>query len=73
MTMTALSDELAQAEELREDGYDAVNLVNGYYGWLKDKFIDDDYAAYVEKSIRKKFSKTIWGRFTKAVIEYELV
>lgn len=61
------------AEELREDGYDAVNLVNGYYGWLKDKFTDDDYAADVEKSIRKKFSKTIWGRFTKAVIEYELV
>ena len=66
-----ISDTLA--EELQEDGYDAVNLVNGYYGWLKDKFTDDDYAADVEKSIRKKFSKTIWGRFTKAVIEYELV
>ena len=66
-----ISDTLA--EELREDGYDAVNLVNGYYGWLKDKFTDDDYAADVEKSIRKKFSTTIWGRFTKAVIEYELV
>lgn len=66
-----ISDTLA--EELREDGYDAVNLMNGYYGWLKDKFTDDDYAADVEKSIRKKFSKTIWGRFTKAVIEYELV
>ncbi len=66
-----ISDTLA--EELREDGYDAVNLVNGYYGWLKDKFTDDDFAADVEKSIRKKFSKTIWGRFTKAVIEYELV
>lgn len=66
-----ISDTLA--EELRENGYDAVNLVNGYYGWLKDKFTDDDYAADVEKSIRKKFSKTIWGRFTKAIIEYELV
>lgn len=66
-----ISDTLA--EELREDGYDAVNLVNGYYGWIKDKFTDDDYAADVEKSIRKKFSKTIWGRFTKAIIEYELV
>lgn len=42
-----ISDTLA--EELREDGYDAVNLVNGYYGWLKDKFTDDDYAADVEK------------------------
>ena len=35
-----ISDTLA--EELREDGYDEVNLVNGYYGWLMDKFTDDD-------------------------------
>lgn len=66
-----ISDTLA--EELREEGYYAVNLVSGYYGWLKDKFTEDDYAADVEKSIRKKFSKTIWSRFTKAIIEYELV
>lgn len=66
-----ISDTLA--EELREEGYNAVNLVSGYYGWLKDKFTEDDYAADVEKSIRKKFSKTIWSRFTKAIIEYELV
>ncbi len=66
-----ISDTLA--EELRDDGYNAVNLVGGYYAWLKDKFTEDDYAVDVEKSIRKKFSKTIWGRFTKAIIEYELV
>ncbi len=66
-----ISDTLA--EELREDGYNAVNLVGGYYGWLKDKFTDDDYAVDVEKSIRKKFSKTIWSKFTSAIIEYELV
>ncbi|MGN0500610.1 MAG: ATP-binding protein [Ruminococcus sp.] len=66
-----ISDTLA--EELREEGYNAINLVSGYYGWLKDKFTEDDYAADVEKSIRKKFSKTIWSRFTKAIIEYELV
>ena len=27
----------------------------------------------VERSIRKKFSKTIWGRFTAAILEYELL
>ena len=43
------------------------------FGCKVKHFTDDDYAADVEKSIRKKFSKTIWGRFTKAVIEYELV
>lgn len=30
-------------------------------------------AETVEKSIRKKFSKTIWGRFTAAILEYQLL
>lgn len=34
---------------------------------------DEICADEVEKSIRKKFSKTIWSRFTAAVVEYELV
>lgn len=66
-----ISDTLA--EELRENGYNAVNLKDGYYGWLKRKMTDEICADEVEKSIRKKFSKTIWSRFTAAVVEYELV
>ena len=66
-----ISDTLA--EELRENGYNAVNLKEGYYGWLKRKMTDEICADEVEKSIRKKFSKTIWSRFTAAVVEYELV
>lgn len=66
-----ISDTLA--EELRENGYNAVNLKEGYYGWLKRKMTDEICAYEVEKSIRKKFSKTIWSRFTAAVVEYELV
>lgn len=66
-----ISDTLA--EELRESGYNAVNLKEGYYGWLKRKMTDGICADDVEKSIRKKFSKTIWSRFTAAVVEYELV
>ena len=66
-----ISDTLA--EELRESGYNAVNLKEGYYGWLKRKMTDEICADDVEKSIRKRFSKTIWSRFTAAVVEYELV
>ena len=66
-----ISDTLA--EKLRENGYNAVNLKEGYYGWLKRKMTDEICADEVEKSIRKKFSKTIWSRFTAAVVEYELV
>lgn len=66
-----ISDNLA--EELRDRGYNAVNLSGGYYSWLKTQFENDNYAADVEKSIRKKFSKTIWSRFTAAIQEYKLV
>lgn len=66
-----ISDELA--ENLRDDGFNAVNLEGGYYSWLRSQFENEDYATDVEKSIRKKFSKTIWSRFTAAIIEYKLV
>mgnify|MGYP002625495483 CR=1 FL=1 len=66
-----ISDELA--ENLREDGFNAVNLEGGYYSWLRGQFENENYATDVEKSIRKKFSKTIWSRFTAAIIEYKLV
>ena len=66
-----ISDELA--ENLRDDGFNAVNLEGGYYSWLRSQFDNEDYATDVEKSIRKKFSKTIWSRFTAAIIEYKLV
>ena len=33
----------------------------------------DDFAKNVEQSIRKKFKKKIWSKFTKAINEYELV
>ena len=66
-----VSDELA--ENLRDDGFNAVNLEGGYYSWLRGQFENEDYATDVEKSIRKKFSKTIWSRFTAAIIEYKLV
>ena len=64
------------ADSLCEQGYDAVNLSGGYIDWLltEMKEAESDAKAHdVEESIRKKFRKTIWCQFTKAVRTYELV
>ncbi|MCM1462746.1 MAG: rhodanese-like domain-containing protein [Bacteroides sp.] len=60
-------------ELLCGSGYDAYNLVGGYYGWLRKKLENFQAAEHVENSIRKKFHKTILSRFTKAVNVYRLV
>ena len=64
------------AEELQEQEYEAYSLKGGYVGWLMadmKKKEADDVCEHVELSIRKKFKKKIWSKFTKAVREYELV
>ena len=64
---------------LKEQGYDAVSLEGGYAAWLLDYFqqqeqnADDEFAKNVEQSLRKKFKKKIWSKFTKAINTYELV
>ena len=66
-----ISDELA--ENLRDDGFNAVNLEGGYYSWLRSQFENEDYATDVEKSIRKKFHKVLFSRFAKAINEYDMI
>lgn len=68
------------AESLSEAGLDAESLDGGYLAWLMDTMKEEDtrkdaadFAADVEKSIRKKFKKKIWSPFTKAINTYELV
>lgn len=61
------------AEELEEKGYDTIHLAGGYGAWLLDSFSTEERYPEIEKSIRKKFHKTIFSRFTKAINEYELV
>lgn len=61
------------AEELAEKGYNAVHLAGGYVAWLLDNFSQEERYPEIEKSIRKKFHKSIFSRFTKAINEYELV
>ncbi len=65
---------------LWKKGIDAVSLQGGYLAWLMEHMKEQpgkeqEREAYldIEESIRKKFRKTIWCRFTKAIREYELV
>ena len=69
-------------QTLEEKGVDAVSLNGGYIAWLidtmKQKEAEDakeevNFAKEVEQSLRKKFRKNIWCKFTKAINEYELV
>lgn len=70
------------AEALQEAGVDAKSLNGGYLAWLVEAMKQKEEAkkeeetpeyVEIEQSIRKKFRKTIWCRFTRAVREYELV
>lgn len=62
------------AIELTKTGYDAYNLIGGYGEWLVNSFEDQDLrTAEIEHSIRKKFHKTLFSKFTKAIKKYELL
>ena len=67
------------AEKLKEQGFDAISLEGGYAAWLLNYFQEqeqaenDEFAKNVEQSLRKKFKKRIWSKFTKAINTYELV
>ena len=64
------------AENLCEQGYDAVSLKGGYLAWLMaeiKKQEADEVCDSVEKSLRKKFHKNIFSKFAKAINQYELV
>ena len=65
----------AVVEKLRAQGYNAFNLTGGYFAWLKDHLLDLDgtKAGEVEQSIRKKFHKTLFAKFCRALNEYDLI
>ena len=62
-----------QAELLCGLGFDACNLEGGYDKWLLNHFQETARNEDIEKSIRKKFHKSIFSKFTKAINEYQLV
>lgn len=61
------------ADILCGKGYKAYNLEGGYCEWLRMKLDNIRIKEDVEKSIRKKFHKTLWSRFAKAITVYRLV
>lgn len=64
------------AENLAKKGYDAVSLTGGYLAWLCHRMEEEQKQKInedVEQSIRKKFHKKIWSKFTKAINQYQLV
>ena len=73
----------AYAEELGAEGYDAVNVNGGYRAYLKlslSRFMEKESeekcrekTAEIERSIIKKYRKSIWRPFTKALNEYQLI
>ena len=73
------SDEIA--EEMSGQGYEIYSVEGGYRAWLRLKLARlmeepgeaQNRARDIERSIIKKFRKTIWCRFTRAINEYELI
>lgn len=62
------------AENLRQHGYLAANLKDGYYGYMLSQLkVNSNRAKDIEQSINKKFHKEIWSRFTAALNDYNLV
>ena len=74
---------LEYVQDLIADGYDAGNVTSGYRSYLKltlTRFVQKDSEEQlaertreIERSIIKKFRRSVWRPFTKALNEYQLV
>ena len=74
---------LEYVQDLIVDGYDAGNVTGGYRSYLKltlTRFVQKDSEEQlaertreIERSIIKKFRRSVWRPFTKALNEYQLV
>lgn len=62
-------------EKLCAQGFQALNLVGGYFAWLKDhvEALSGTKAETIETSLRKTFHKTIFAKFCRAINEYDLI
>lgn len=70
-------------QDLTEEGYDAVNVEGGYRAYLKlslARMMERDSeetkkkrTEEIERSIIKKYRRSIWRPFTKALNEYKLI
>lgn len=64
---------LEAAETLSEKGYDVYSLSGGYGYWLLNDLESNNRYNEIEKSIQKKFHKSIFSKFAKAIKEYQLI
>ena len=67
-------------ETATKAGYNAFNVEGGYRAYLRlslSRFLEEDTkeekTKEIERSIIKKFRKSIWRPFTKALNEYQLI
>ncbi len=69
------------AEFLEENGFSAVDLEGGYRSYLRRRLSQMTASAdrqrecceKIEKSLMKRFRKSIWSRFTKGLNDYEMI
>ena len=69
------------ALSLRERGYDALALSEGYGFWALDQVRKDTQdpercsvrCRDIEMSLTRKFRKDIFSRFTKAIVQYQML
>ncbi len=66
------------ATDLEESGYETYSLAGGYHAYLMYIMERDEEDAAerlnrIEKSIQKKFHKSIFSKFAKAINKYELL
>lgn len=61
--------------QLQSNGYDAYDLKGGYVEWLKAHISDlaADTSLKIDEGLRKRFSKKLFSKFAKAIVEYQLI
>ena len=66
---------LPLAEELRERGYDAVSLREGYGAWLRKNLSRESRQEEIEEALRRvrRFRENLMTPFTKAIRTYSLL
>ena len=66
---------LPLAEELREKGYDAVSLQDGYGAWLRKNLSRESRQEEIEDALRRvrRFRENLMTPFTKAIRTYSLL
>ncbi len=71
----------AEADKLSEEGFEAKSVEGGYRTYLKEQLhalmqqeeISAGRRMEIERSLIKTYRKQIWGPFTKAIREYQLI